>query len=64
MIRYMQNRYLVAFLALTTSCCLMSRAFADEEASEVSFNLRQAAQGRLVYLEECANCHGVELAGN
>ena len=64
MIRYMQNRYLVAFLALTTSCCLMSRALADEEASEVSFNLSQAAQGRLVYLEECANCHGVELAGN
>ena len=64
MIRYMQNRYLVAFLALTTSCCLMSRALADVEVSEVSFDLGQATQGRLVYLEQCANCHGVELAGN
>ena len=64
MIWYMQNRYLVALLALTISCRLMSPAFADVEASKVSFKLSQATQGRLVYLQQCANCHGVALAGN
>jgi quinoprotein glucose dehydrogenase len=43
---------------------LLLAAAASRTVWDGVYTKEQAARGQMVYLEECARCHGAELAGN
>ena len=51
-------------LIWVASGVIAPHSLGNSQDSEALYSLVQAAEGRTVYLAQCANCHGVNLMGN
>ena len=54
----------VGFLVFISSICCVTTFAAAATNSGAGYSLIQAAEGRGLYVEHCASCHGMNLLGN
>ena len=64
MTRRLPERWRFTLFSVLISLIFYVTPIAGAANNEASYNLTQAAEGRDLYAQQCASCHGMNLLGN